>query len=158
MFLSLFDLDNLVPELIDCKDNLYSYNWVDGETLYNSNNLEIWKEFLNFVNDNLWEEIYVDDGFIEMCEEFYFDKTTSRLKLFLKNRDDSFKGKHTVNNVETNTIDELLLDFNWGKVYHGIPTKLFHGDLQFDNVIHGNDGFHLLDWRQDFAGSDVGDV
>ena len=53
-------------------------------SLYNSNNLEIWKEFLNFVNDNLWEEIYVDDGFIEMCEEFYFDKTTSRLKLFLK--------------------------------------------------------------------------
>ena len=83
----------------------------------------------------------------------------SRLKLLLDNRDESFKEKHIVNGVETNTIDELLEDFNWGKVYDGIPTKLFHGDLQFDNVIYGADeNFYLLDWRQDFAGSNVGDV
>ena len=50
-------------------------------------------------------------------------------------------------------------DFNWGQVYHGIPTIKFHGDLQFDNVIYGDDkNFYLLDWRQDFAGSNVGDV
>ena len=39
-----------------------------------------------------------------------------------------------------------------------MPTKLFHGDLQFDNVIYGDGEFYLLDWRQDFAGSNVGDV
>ena len=55
-----------------------------------------------------------------------------RLKLFLDNRDESFKDKHIVNGVETNTIDELLDDFNWGKVYHGIPTKSYHGDFHFD--------------------------
>ncbi len=153
------DLDNLVPELVDCGDNLYSYNWVNGETLYNCNNLKIWKDFLDFANKNLWEETYVTDDFIKLCQGFYFDKTMSRLKLLLENRDESFKGKHIVNGVETNTIDELLEDFNWGKVYDGIPTKLFHGDLQFDNVIYSDDkNFYLLDWRQDFAGSNVGDV
>jgi thiamine kinase-like enzyme len=40
-----------------------------------------------------------------------------------------------------------------------LPTKLFHGDLQFDNVIYGNDKkFYLIDWRQNFAGGDIGDV
>ena len=152
------DLDTLVPELIDTKNNLYSYNWIDGDTLYNSEP-KVWEKFLDFANKNLWEETYVDDGFIEECQEFYFDKTMGRLKLFLDDRDESFKGEHNVNGVETNTIDELLNDFNWGKVYHGIPTKLYHGDLQFDNVIYGDDKkFYLLDWRQDFAGSNVGDV
>ena len=64
-----------------------------------------------------------------------------------------------MNGVETNTIDELLDDFNWGKVYHGIPTKSYHGDFHFDHVVYGGDeNFYLLDWRQDFAGSNVGDV
>jgi choline kinase/mannose-6-phosphate isomerase-like protein (cupin superfamily) len=152
------DLDTLVPELIDTKNNLYSYNWVDGDTLYNSEP-KVWEKFLDFANKNLWEETYVDDGFIEECQEFYFDKTMGRLKLFLNDRDESFKGEHNVNGVKTNTINELLDDFNWGQVYNGIPTKLYHGDLQFDNVIYGDDkNFYLLDWRQDFAGSNVGDV
>jgi choline kinase/mannose-6-phosphate isomerase-like protein (cupin superfamily) len=153
------DLTDLVPALIDCKNNLYSYNWVEGDTLYNCNNIKTWKEFLSFGKENLWEETYVDDGFVEMCKEFYFDKTMNRLTLFLSGRDTSFRGKHIVNGVETNGIDNLLNDFNWDKLYDGIPTKLFHGDLQFDNVIYGSDeNFYLLDWRQDFAGSNVGDV
>ena len=152
------DLDELVPPLNYTGDNLYAYEWVDGNTLYNHNNIETWKDFLSFAKDNLWEETYVDNGFVKLCQEFYFDKTMSRLKLLLDNRDESFKGKHNVNGIETNTIDELLEDFNWDKVYDGIPTKLFHGDLQFDNVIYGNDKFYLLDWRQDFAGSNIGDV
>ena len=152
------DLDDLVPKLNYTGDNLYAYKWVDGNTLYNSTS-EVWKKFLNFANKNLWEETYVEDYFIRDCEKFYFEKTMSRLKLLLKNRDELFKGKHIVNDIETDTIDDLLIDFNWGKIYNGKPTKRFHGDLQFDNVIYGDDNnFYLLDWRQDFAGSNVGDV
>ena len=152
------DLDKLVPTLNYTGDNLYSYEWVSGDTLYNHNDLKTWKEFLYFSQENLWEETYVDDNFIEKCQGFYFDKTMSRLKLLLDNRDESFKEKHIVNGVSIDSINKLLLDFEWNKVYDGIPTKLFHGDLQFDNVLYGDDTFHLVDWRQDFAGSDVGDV
>jgi NDP-sugar pyrophosphorylase family protein/mannose-6-phosphate isomerase-like protein (cupin superfamily) len=153
------DLGELVPTLNYSGDNVYAYEWVDGDTLYNSNNLEVWKKFLDFTNKNLWEETYVDDGFIEECEEFYHDKTFYRTELFLKDRDESFSGEHIVNGVNTDTIENLLADFNWIEVFHGIPTKLYHGDLQFDNVIYGDDeNFYLLDWRQDFAGSNVGDV
>jgi len=153
------DLGDLVPKLNYSGDNLYSYDWINGDTLYNHNNLKIWKEFLSFAKYNLWEEINVEDNFIEVCQKFYYDKTMSRLSSFLANRDESFKGEHIINGISTDTIDNLLVDFNWDIVYNGIPTNLFHGDLQFDNVIYGADkNFYLLDWRQDFGGSNVGDV
>jgi len=152
------DLDKLVPELVYRGDNLYSYKWIDGETLYDCNNLDVWTEFLSFATDNLWKQIRVDDGFDELCHSFYQEKTMNRLDLFLSKRNESFKEKHIVNGVDIHGINKLLLDFDWNRIYSGIPTKLFHGDLQFDNVIYGNDTFYLLDWRQDFASSNVGDV
>ena len=39
----------------------------------------------------------------------------SRLKLFLDNRDESFKGKHAVNGSETLMINDLLDNFDWDK-------------------------------------------
>ena len=34
----------------------------------------------------------------------------------------------------------------------------FHGDFILDNIIKTKESYKLLDWRQDFAGIDVGDV
>jgi len=152
-------LSNLVPPLNFTGKNLYSYDWVYGDVFYDYENLEVWKKFLDFANKNLWEETHVNDDFFELCKRFYLDKTMNRLKLFLGSRDDSFKGEHVVNGTKTNTIDKLLEDFDWDKIYNGIPTKSFHGDFHFDHVVYdGSENFYLLDWRQDFAGSNVGDV
>jgi thiamine kinase-like enzyme len=53
----------------------------------------------------------------------------------------------------------MLQDFKWNIICDGIATEVFHGDLQFDNVIYTPDReFYLLDWRQDFAGQIIGDV
>ena len=153
------ELDTLVPELIYCGDNLYSYSWVNGEVLYDYMDLDIWQKFLDFASKNLWAETRVDGKFDELCHEFYNVKTMNRLDLFLSNRDDSFKEKHIVNGIDTDSINKLLLDFDWNSIYSGIPTKQFHGDFHFDHVVYGgNNNFYLLDWRQDFAGSDIGDV
>jgi hypothetical protein len=153
------NLKDLIP-LINYKGkNLYSYDWVEGNVLYDYINLKVWKEFLDFASKNLWKEIIVDSGFDKVCKEFYQNKTMKRLDLFLSNRDDSFKEKHNVNGVNVDSINKLLLDFDWNNIYDGIPTKQFHGDFHFDHVVYGGgDNFYLLDWRQDFAGGDVGDV
>ena len=48
------------------------------------------------------------------------------------------------------------LDDNW--LCNGIPSK-FHGDFILDNIIETEDGFCLIDWRQNFSGRlDVGDM
>ena len=38
----------LVPELTYSGKNLYSYGWVDGITLYDCNDIDIWEKFLEF--------------------------------------------------------------------------------------------------------------
>jgi NDP-sugar pyrophosphorylase family protein/mannose-6-phosphate isomerase-like protein (cupin superfamily) len=153
------ELETLIPQLNYRGTYLYSYEWIDGNTLYDCDDLKVWQKFLQFANKNLWQKINSDDKFIQICKKFYFDKTNDRLKLFLDRRDQSFVGNHNVNGILTKPIYNLLENFKWENLYNGIPTKIFHGDLQFDNVVYGEDDqFYLLDWRQDFSGSSIGDV
>jgi hypothetical protein len=41
---------------------------------------------------------------------------------------------------------------DWDSISNGVPSN-FHGDLHFENIlVLPNEGFKLLDWRQNFAG------
>jgi len=152
-------IKDLIPSLQYKGKTLYSYRWKDGKTLYDCDDLNIFSEFLSFAKENMWETIDRDDTFIDNCKKFYYVKTKNRLNAFLDRRDSSFQGEHSVNGKPVKTVYELLEMIDWEKLYNGIPTEKFHGDLQFDNVIYGDDNrFYILDWRQDFGGSFVGDV
>jgi len=150
-------LNTLVPRLTYTGNNLYSYDWLDGNTLYDCNDIDVWTNFLTFLNDRMWTNTQLDIR--QDCLKFYQDKTMSRLDKFLSNRDVLYLNTHIVNGRETDKIKNLLQNFDWDRICDGISTELFHGDLQFDNVIYTSDKqFYLLDWRQDFAGKSVGDV
>ena len=150
-------LDGLIPNMDYAGEYLYSYDWIEGSTLYECNDEKVWVNFLDFMNKKMWEPSIADIS--GECKEFYKTKTIGRLKTFLDKRDSSYLGSHNVNYVATRPITELLKFDNWDKLYEGVPTQLFHGDLQFDNVISSDSGeFYLLDWRQEFAGGNVGDV
>ena len=133
---------------------IFPYEWIDGSTLYDHDSIQVWDQFLNFAENNLWKVFETtSESFNDLCKNFYYTKTFDRLELFLDRRDKSFAKKHIVNGSKVKSIYELLNQFNWEHLFEGIPTKLFHGDLQFDNVLYGNDQkFYLLDWRQDFGG------
>lgn len=152
------ELGGLIPTLDYSGKNLYSYKWIEGITLYDCNDIDVWIEFLNFMKDKMWKPINV--GIKKDCLKFYKDKTLDRLEMFLSKREsDKYLKEHSVNGIKTESIKKLLDSFKWDSICDGIPTKLFHGDLQFDNVIYTEDkDFYLLDWRQDFAGKDIGDV
>ena len=154
------NLDGLVPKLDYCGDNLYSYKWIEGGTLYDYNDIDIWIKFLEYLKDNMWGPgLFGRPKLQEPCIKFYKDKTLDRLKKFLSSRDKSYSEVHVVNDNDVGKIESLLQNFDWDKICDGISTQFFHGDLQFDNVVYGDDEkFYLLDWRQDFAGDDIGDV
>ena len=85
-----------------------------------------------------------------LCEKFYREKTLDRLNKFLDSRSNWYEEEHLVNGIKTGKIKSILDNFDWKSIYNGIPTKLFHGDLQFDNVLYSDEkSFYLLDWRQD---------
>ena len=56
-------------------------------------------------------------------------------------------------------LRDIFKKIDWKFISNGIPSRM-HGDYHFENIIFTkkNKKFLLLDWRQDFAGSNVGDV
>ena len=79
--------------------------------------------------------------------------------MFYNLRDFDFEKKFTVNGKECVSIKKILRKINWDEFYDCIPTKIFHGDLQFDNIIKTDSDFKLIDWRSDFGGNTTyGDV
>jgi hypothetical protein len=90
-----------------------------------------------------------------MCKEFYFDKTRDRILKFLNENGD---GHTIINGIMVPTAMELLSSINMEWMCDGIPVQ-FHGDLILDNIIETDDGFCLIDWRQDFGGKlECGDL
>ncbi len=111
---------------------------------------------MNWSKDNLWIPLEVNDGkFYNSCKNFYIDKTLSRIKLYLEGQVDK---ETIINGKPIPSVYELLdkIDKNW--ISEGRPVQ-FHGDFILDNVIETNDGFVLIDWRQDFQGDLIkGDI
>jgi choline kinase len=147
------NLENLVPKIIDSTENFYKYQKAEGKLFSKSVNSESFNEFLNWTQSNLWVTS-LDSNFKDKCYDFYITKTKQRITQYLKNN----KENNQINGQHTPGIYELIdsIDVDW--LCDGLPSQ-FHGDFILDNVIETNDGFCLIDWRQDFAGDlEIGDI
>ena len=149
------ELSTLVPDITYEGTKVLAYEWVAGDTLYNR--LERVPDFLNWATDNLWEKEEVDIS--SFCYEFYKDKTLSRFQQLVqkKNNNDSYLAGCIINGVQYKPVQHYLNNVDWrGLCETPAPTKLFHGDLQFDNVICTDTGdFKLIDWRDTFGSQHV---
>jgi dTDP-glucose pyrophosphorylase/quercetin dioxygenase-like cupin family protein len=152
-------IKDLIPNIIYHGKNVFSYEWITGKTLYDIDDIKIWKKFLNWCQDNLWTKENYDIS--NECLKFYKDKTLERLKMFEKSKPDNyFYNDYVINNLKCKNNTQKI---NWEELTNGIATLKYHGDLQFDNIIYdeqeNNDKFYLIDWRGEFGGSnDYGDV
>ena len=150
-------LQGLTPTLDYKGENFYSYKWVPGQTLYDYDNTQIWSDFLNWCSHNMWdiEDIDIKDS----CKNFYHDKTIKRFEMFKNDRERDYENISEINGEKYNTVEYYLNEMDWESIISGIATKVFHGDLQFDNVIFNGEKFSLIDWRHTFGTTGViGDV
>ena len=140
--------NNIIPRLIDTKfKNVFSYHWAIGKTLYEYDNFELNKKFINWINDQIWIKKKKVYNFNNVCKSFYKEKTYERVKLYLK-----------TNKIKNNKIFKILDRLNWKSICNGIPI-LFHGDLTLGNIIyHKKNGFKLIDWRESFTNLIYGDL
>jgi len=107
---------------------------------------------LYWAQKNIWRETQeVEDGeFKKICLSFYRNKTINRVKKFLT--DTSVVDKaDTINGESVPALGEIIsaIDFDWladARQCH------FHGDFILDNILKTENGYCLLDWRQDFGG------
>jgi len=149
-------LKGLVPEITAHKNNFYKYRKVEGDLFARTVNEEKLRSFLEWCSADLWKPKEPSDEFKEACSEFYFEKTRERINKLQKATGIKDE-KEVINNKECKAIKDILPNLSEYDLVNGIPCK-FHGDCILDNVIEKNGEFSLIDWRQEFAGLDIGDV
>ena len=152
-------LEGLAPKILYEGDKIFSYEWIEGTTLYESKDKYL--NFFKWAEESLWKKEDVDIK--AFCYEFYKEKTTNRLQMFLdkKTSPAAYLQPHTINGERCRPISEYMEKINWEDICNtSIATKIYHGDLQFDNVIVSEEGeFRLIDWRDTFGSqSEYGDV
>lgn len=144
------------PKITGIGNNFYKYDYVSGKLFSKSVNEYKFNIFLQWANDVVWNEKIVDN-FKSSCYDFYITKTKNRVNKFLKENNIQDKENY-INGILVKPIELLLEDVLKYNICDGIPVK-FHGDFILDNIIETENGFTLLDWRQDFAGrTDCGDL
>lgn len=122
-------------------------------------NEENFIRFLEWAKGHIFRPVHDVDSekFRSVCLDFYKIKTEKRLSDYYSKY--SFTDTESViNGIQIPKLSDLLskVDFDW--LSNGSPS-VFHGDFHFENIIEQDDGFKLLDWRQDFGGIvEYGDV
>jgi hypothetical protein len=151
-------LGNTVPKVQAARRNFYKYKYVAGSVFSTIANLSNFRLLLDWAFSALWVPVSpVPDEFRNNTLKFYLDKTSKRLDQYHASRGCSDQ-EEVVNGIKIPSIANLLraIDFNY--LSNGIASR-FHGDFILDNIIYsGENGFTLIDWRQDFGGMiEVGD-
>ena len=151
-------LNGNCPEISIIHDNMYAYDYVEGEMLSNISDETLMRKFLDGCQEKLWKETFRDNTFIENCEEMYEKKTKERV---LKLSDTKLDQITHINGVEVQPIIQMLDKVDWDWFYEISIPSYFHGDLQPENILYdtNNDKFVLIDWRQRFGNdSEFGDI
>ncbi len=145
-----------IPEIIDNKTFL-CYKFIEGNVLYNCLNKNIFMNFLDWYKQNL---IIEEIDLSKECKLFYNNKTLLRINQYL-NDNKHIDNCLIINNKTYDLIMNYIEKIDMNKLTTNyLPTKFFHGDLQFDNIIYDlNNEFKYIDWRDEFGGNiDYGDA
>jgi NDP-sugar pyrophosphorylase family protein/mannose-6-phosphate isomerase-like protein (cupin superfamily) len=152
-------LKDSIPEGFGVSDNFIYYNWNEGKPVYEIDKLEVFVSFLDTLKKKLNTQIQGNQSDIE---KFYRDKTSNRMSSFIKKYgNDYYTLNYEINGVKRNSMENVYQNLDFSKLDNNPFYNLFHGDLQFDNVLYNenNNKFYYIDWRDSFGDSiDAGDV
>lgn len=151
-------LKELIPSNFKSTDNLISYDWQIGSTLYTFNSLHIYKKFLDYLKDIITKSDRYT-GSPELFDKFYGTKTGERVTAFTARFGlDYFTQGYKINGKSYRGLQYIYNGIELDQFYNNPMYTLFHGDLQFDNIIHSisTQKFKYIDWRESFGGSTKG--
>lgn len=144
------------PNNIEYSNNWMAYDYFDGVTLYQNNNPDSFDDLLKWLGEEVWKDNSTD--ITKESYEFYKTKTLSRINKFL----DKYPSLPSVTHVDGVAVkhwEYYLNNIDWELLCKDLLPGFTHGDLQFDNLVTGNDGYKVIDWRHEFAGVvELGDI
>ncbi len=139
------------PPVAAAHGQFYAYDFVPGHTLYERCDLQMFESLLGWLEATVWvrrPEVALEAA----CLRFYRDKTTERVERFFEKYPRLRGQERPINGVMYTPAERLLAALDWQALARESIPAFIHGDLQFDNILCGERGFVLIDWRQDFAG------
>ena len=146
------------PKIIDQRDNFYKYEYVKGDVFSKRITLSRFSQLLEWAREFLWKRMDFKGDFSKVCYDFYIDKTVSRICKYFKETGQSADTVQKINGLIIPPIGDLMsrVDLNW--LCASDPCTI-HGDFILENIMYTEDGFKLIDWRQDFGGVlECGDI
>lgn len=154
-------LKGFVPNIYMNSNNFYAYKKIQGKTLSQVVEYNLFQEMLEYYNNNLWKVKKLNTTettkFKDACLQFYKSKTELRIEKFY-NKSNIIDTEEEINGITVPKLSDLMEKIDWDDLANGVPV-LFHGDFQPENIIVKNNNYVLIDWRQDFAGIlDYGDI
>lgn len=140
-------LGGLAPEILAHEGSFYVYRFAPGRTLSEAVTPGLLSELLATLESRLWRRVDAP-GTSSAAEAFYHAKTLQRVRMLPEGA-----GAGAVNGIATPALRDLLTALPWASLREPEPVT-FHGDLQFDNIVHdpASGRFTLLDWRDEFGG------
>ena len=153
-----------IPEIIDYDKNIYVMNRCKGVTLSKVINPVLFKELIEkfFNSVELYDNNKDDQLKISIYKDFYYDKTIKRIKDYCKKFEDSDKDDFYINGLKCRSAISILNEINWDSYaeHYCKLSENYHGDFHLENIMYDEEKhkFILLDWRQNFGKSDIGDL
>ena len=144
-------LKHIAPEIIGYTDNFYKYKFAEGELLSEVVNESIFKDLLKWSKKNLWVNSETDENYIDICKNFYINKTIERVNKFLTHHKLEDKS-NIINGVTVPPVMEMIKILSDTGILNTSTFNDYHGDFVLDNLLYNNGEFIALDWRQDFGG------
>lgn len=137
--------------------NFMGYDYHDGITLYQANDITHFNSLLDWLQTYVWKTVDVD--ITSQCNEFYKTKSLSRIEKYLELYPNS-SSIVKVDGVSVSDYKVYLEKIDWDYLTTNTKSVYIHGDLQFDNIIiDDNKNFKLIDWRHEFSGlTNAGDI
>jgi NDP-sugar pyrophosphorylase family protein/mannose-6-phosphate isomerase-like protein (cupin superfamily) len=152
-------LGHNIPNNFGFTDDFIYYDWIEGDTLYELDDLFLFKNFLRVFEEKIK---ITTKGNVDDIRKFYIDKTNKRINLFLpKYHSDYYNLEHEINGIKLPSMKSVLETIDFQQLDNNPFYNLFHGDLHFDNIVYNKneDKYYYIDWRDSFGDSvDFGDL
>lgn len=149
----------LLPKIVSSSKNTYVYKRADGEIASKNVNNKMLYDILERFLGNVDIVTLSDDERKAIYEDFYKKKTVSRIDKYCSDFSDIDKDGVIINGLECKSARNLIETVNWDNLaLNGVFTNNYHGDFHLENILVNNGDYVMLDWRQNFGKTMVGDA
>jgi hypothetical protein len=147
--------DDIFPQIIGHRKNMYVYKRVDGKIFGRVIDRKLVNELLDEIKCELWDERAEGDRertTRASLDTFYRKKTIGRVQKFLADHEMVDK-KEYINGCLSLPVMDAIGNIDWESIVSKAIISRYHGDFHNENILFDGADFTLLDWRQNFGDS-----